>query len=143
MSRYRSKPYRYSRWPLIKQTTGCILGLIPGIIFLILPLGPGRLIGLFPIAVSIFQWQFKLHPQWKYVIKPEMDGISIGSRFYPWNELIQLQIKRNGNQRQLYLGSHLNAQEILIKDDLPRFDELVQECFLYMNQQSEKAPKRI
>ena len=137
MKPYGSSCYHYPRWPLFRQTTRCVLWLIPGLIFLLLPLGWSRLIGLFPIAVSILQWQLQLRPKWEYIIKTNTNGLKVGSRTYPWRELVQLRIKRDGKTRFLCLSRYNSIREIIIKDELPHFDKLAQECFFYMNRKVE------
>lgn len=108
--------------------------MIPGLIFLLLPLGWIRLIGLFPITGSLLQWELRLRPKWKFIIKVDSSGLKIGDHLYEWKALTQFQVLSEGSRRTLCIGTLSNPKKISIKDDLPRFNELAQECFFYMNQ---------
>jgi len=58
----------------------------------------------------------------------------IGSRAYEWNQFDQMRIDRKELSREIRLVGREGTLNLVIKDDLPDFDELARDCFFYMNQ---------
>ena len=61
----------------------------------------------------------------------------IGSRTYEWNQFDQMRIDRKELSREIRLVGREGTLNLVIKDDLPDFDELARDCFFYMNQNIE------
>lgn len=137
MSTCHSKNYRYKRWSLVKMSAGCLSWLLVGLGIALLPIGLGRWTGLLPGAYSVMRWHFVLYPKWKYVVRLQADKLVIGSKSHLWSQLDQLQFERIGQSRYLHLSNLDGTLDIEIKDDLPDFDSLAQNCLLYMNRKDE------
>lgn len=135
MSWFHSKSYRYPRWPLVKNTTACVLWVFLGIGTAAAPVGYFRWVGLAPIFYGVLRWQLRILPKWQYVIRPQADALMVGSSFHLWSTFDQLQIERTGSERNLRLiSSEGKVHDVVIRDDIPGFDELAQACFFHINQ---------
>jgi hypothetical protein len=111
--------------------------LVAGAVILFLPVGQFRWLGLLPVAYGSIRWHFMLHPQWRYVIRAEPDDLIIGKHSYSWSRFDKFQIERSGTGRSLRLSR--GEKEVVIKDDLPGFDDLVQECLAHINRTPQEA----
>lgn len=135
MSWFHSKSYRYPRWPLVKNTIGCLLWVILGTGISVAPVGYFRWTGLLPIGYGVLRWHLHILQKWQYVIRPQADALMIGSNAHLWNTFDQLQIERSGSERNLRLiSSEGKSNDVVIHDDIPGFDELAQACFFHINQ---------
>ena len=134
MNASHSKSYHYPRWPLIRQTSECMLWLLVGIMILCMPAGHARWLGLLPLVYCIIQWRFGLLPRWKHVIRLDEKKLMIGSHAYEWNQFDQMRIDRAESTREIRLVGREGTLNLVIKDDLQEFDELARDCFFYMNQ---------
>ena len=134
MNASHSKSYHYPRWPLVHKTTECMLWLLMGILILFIPVGHARWFGLLPVAYCIIQWHFGLRPRWRHIIRLDAKKIMIGARSYEWDQFDQMRIDRKESGREIRLIGRDGALNLVIKDDLPDFDELARDCFFYMNQ---------
>lgn len=143
MLRFRSKSYRYPRWPLVKNTMECAGGMLVGAGILFAPIGHGRWLGLLPIAYCGYQWHFRLQPKWSFVVRMDHEKLQVGSTVYPWSSFDQFHIGQNGeSKRYLHLTGRNGLLDIEIKDDLPGFDELAHACFFHVNRIDESDEKR-
>ena len=133
MSLSLSKSYRYPRWPLVQHTTVCVFWILVGVGILISSFGQGRWFGLLPIGYGLSRWVFSLRPKWKHIVILDEGKLKIGKCSYDWDQFDQMQIERKGSNRAIRLTGQEGSLDVLIKDDLPGFDELAQDCFFHMN----------
>lgn len=134
-----SKSYRYARWPLVKNTTVCVFWLLIGAGILVSPLGDSRWFGLLLVGYGLIRWLFSIRPRWKHVVILNEEKLVIGKRSYDWDKFDQMRIERKESRRAIHLTGQNGKLDLLIKDDLPGFEELAQDCFFYMNRKVEKT----
>ena len=135
MSAKKTKRYRLPRWPLLVDTYHCLLRGIPGLIIIALPIGYWKLLGVILLLWGLGVWYIFVMPKWRYVVYTDFDNLYIGNKAYPWSEITELKIDREGEHRVLQLSgrSGLLPYKLSIKDDILDFDELAQECFWHVN----------
>ncbi|MDF7824381.1 hypothetical protein P4B35_10190 [Pontiellaceae bacterium B12227] len=133
MIQFHSKRYHHPRWPLVKNTISCALWILIGSGISISPIGHFRWIGLAPLAYGFGRWIFSTRPRWKHVVILNESQLKIGDRHYDWNRFDEMRLDRTASSRTIHLTGNDGKLDILIKDDLPGFDELARDCFYHMN----------
>lgn len=127
------KIFRYPRWQLFRQAGGCLPWLLVGAVVLTAPYGVLKWLGLLPLAGCGIYWFFILRPKLNYIIRTDEKRLCIGADVYRWNQLDDLKMERHNGKRSIHLTGKENNIDLTIKDDLPRFRELTQECLFYMS----------
>ena len=133
MSLSRSNCYHHSRWSLVKHTISCVFWLLVGAGFLFAPIGYSRWLGLLPASYGLLRWIFSVRPRWKHVVILNEEKLTIGNRSYEWSQFDEMRLERNESNRSVKLIGNDGNLNVLIKDELPGFDELAQDCFFRMN----------
>lgn len=139
MSWSPSNHYHHPRWPLVQHTISCAAWSLVGTGILLAPVGHLSWAGLLPLAYGFGRWIFSVRPRWKHVIILEEDQLRTGGRSYDWNRFDRMEIERNDTHRSIRLTGESGKLDILIKDDLPGFDELSSGCFYHMNRTIEPS----
>lgn len=133
MSLSRSNHYHHSRWSLVKNTTICVFWLVVGAGIILAPVGRVRWLGLLPASYGLLRWILSVHPRWKHVVILDEENLIIGKCSYDWSQFDEMRLERNESSRAINLIGDSGTLNVLIKDDLPDFDELAQDCFFHMN----------
>lgn len=133
MSLSLSNRYHHSRWSLVKNTTTCVFWLVVGAGILFFPIGKIRWVGLMPVGYGLLRWSFSIRPRWKHVVILDEEKLVIGKRSYDWSQFDEMRLERNESARAVNLIGDGGNLDVLIKDDLPDFDKLAQNCFFHMN----------
>ncbi len=129
----RSNHYHHSRWSLVKHTMACVFWLMVGAGILFTPVGHVRWLGLLPASYGLLRWVFSVRPRWKHVVILDEEKLIIGTRSYDWSQFDEMRLERNETTRAINLIGDGGKLDVLIRDDLPDFDELAQNCFFHMN----------
>ena len=139
MISFHSKSYHHPRWPLVKNTISCTFWFLIGMGILMSPVGHFRWVGLAPFSYGLGCWFFSIRPRWKHVIILDEGKLKIGDRSYDWEQFNRMEIERKDSHRSIRLTGEDSKLDIRIKDDLPGFDELAQDCFYHMNRNPESS----
>ena len=89
--------------------------------------------GLVPVLYGLIRLCFFIRPRWKHVIVAEKSCLKVGRQSYEWKQFNSILLERKESGRSIHLVGDDGKLDVVIRDNLPGFDDLAQECFSCMS----------
>ncbi len=124
--------YHLPRGPLIWRTIFCALVASPGIWLLLYGFSAYKAIAWLIIGSALLGWYVLVYHQWMYSVRVDRDGMTVGSRFFSWDNIGPIETESIGDRRRIRvrLKNSRRTKNVFIGDDVRGFDELSEQLTL-------------